>query len=95
MGVPAAAEGRTYVNCPAGATTDLQIVNGAKGDDIDYLWVEAGAGTVALKDGAVTVFTWDGTAAERFIPLNLKSAQIGGWSVTTVGLAALASGEFS
>jgi hypothetical protein len=94
MGVPATAEGRPYVPAPAGATTPLQLVQGAKGDEVDWLWIAAGAGSVALKDGGVTVWTWDALTTDRFVPLNLRS-MVGGWSLTTVGVAALAAGCFS
>jgi hypothetical protein len=95
MGVPVAAEGSFYVVCPAGGPTTLEQSAGAKGDMIDWLWLEAGAGTIALIDGGTTLFTWDGQTAERFIPLQIRSRE-GAWSVTTTGgLTALAAGAFS
>jgi hypothetical protein len=96
MPVPAAPEGRFYVPCPSGATTPLtQGTAGSRGDDIDHIWIEAGAGTVALIDGATTVFTWDATAAERFVPLAWKAKGAAGWSITATGVSAVATGVFS
>lgn len=77
MGVQVGAEGRFYVPCPAGQSTALKQKLGKAGDVIGWIWVEAGAGTVALKDGATTVFTWSAQDAERFIPLDIASRAAG------------------
>ncbi len=89
------AAGRFYIPCAAGATTLLAQKTGKQGDDIDHIWIESGTGTVALVDGVTTVFTWDATTAERFVPLNWSAKTAPGWSIVTVGVAAVATGKFS
>jgi hypothetical protein len=92
MGINVGAEGRFYTSCPVGSSTELKQKLGKAGDVVGWIWIKAGTGTVALKDGAVTVFTWDAQTAERFIPLDIASKN-GGWSVETSGVSALASGS--
>lgn len=93
-GKPVSARGRYYVPCPANAATTLQEREGALGDEIDWIWMDAGAGNVVLRDGGTIVRTFAGQAAERFIPLNLRS-RVGAWSITTpVGITATAAGSF-
>jgi hypothetical protein len=95
MANPATAAGRFYQVVPAGGPTTIQQVKGGKGDELDWIWLSAGAGTCTLTDGGATVFTWAGATAERFIPLNLRS-QVGAWAITTTGgLTAAASGAFA
>lgn len=95
MAAPVAAEGRYYVECAANITTVLQQVAGALGDELDWIWIGAGAGTVTLKDGGTTFFTWGAQTVERFVPLNIRS-RVGAWSlVTPAGVVAVTAGKFS
>jgi hypothetical protein len=95
MGAPVTAEGRFYVECPAGATTVLQQNVGAADNELDWIWIEAGTGTVTLNDGGTALFSWGAGTVERFIPLNIKS-RLGAWSLTvTAGQNAFAAGAFS
>ena len=95
-----AARGRFYVQCGANATTQLRentqpAGTGAAGDELDWLWMDAGAGNLQLFDGPTLFRAWAGQTTERFIPLNVRSLN-GGWSVTMpAGITATAAGSFS
>jgi hypothetical protein len=96
--------GRPYETVAASATDQVLGATGAIGDVLDGVLIQPGTtspGTVVVKDGATTVYTFPGGASSAsnlwpvYVPLNLTALGAGFKITTGADVTALATGSFT
>ncbi|MCW5737993.1 MAG: hypothetical protein KIS73_27980 [Enhydrobacter sp.] len=100
-----AVSGTTYETIAASQADQVMGTTGAVGDYLVSLWIQptsTSPGSVVVKDGNTTVYTWPGGAGS-VVTLDARLAGIGGcksvnggWKITTgANVSAVATGAFT
>lgn len=103
--LPVYAAPEEYETFSASATNQKLGATGVVGDRISLLVIQPGTltpGSLVLKDGSTTIYTFPGGSgsvsnlAPILVPLNIRSLNTGGFSVTTgADVSGIATGDFT